>query len=228
MMSFGKTWDSTWKGFYTINCWARVPSVFSEQCLSQAKWMNSLSQQNIHRVKKRQRIKELYSWKDYTHLRAEEKHGVYLSKDKLKSFALFFYNNPAAIIQPNVYNYRLLSMLHRQVCIWTPFLKSFCLYTPAQWVWNEINTVTFTIYELQPFYSEYLCFHGLKTMWTNEEQAGVQVWSVPSLLQDSLNKSITETEEILGEAKSMVSPAKPKVLEDHWRQLKRMMSESVS
>ena len=45
----------------TINSSARVPSVFSEQCLSQAKRMIALSWQNINRVKISQSLRELYS-----------------------------------------------------------------------------------------------------------------------------------------------------------------------
>lgn len=60
-MSFGKRWDSTWKGFYTINSRAQVPSIFSEHCLSQAKRMIALPWQNINRVKISQWFRELYS-----------------------------------------------------------------------------------------------------------------------------------------------------------------------
>lgn len=45
----------------TINSSARVPSVFSEQCLSRAKRMIALSWQNINRVKISQWFRELYS-----------------------------------------------------------------------------------------------------------------------------------------------------------------------
>lgn len=60
-MSFGKRWDSTWKGFYTINSRARVPSIFSEQRLSQTKRMIALLWQNINRGKISQWLRELYS-----------------------------------------------------------------------------------------------------------------------------------------------------------------------
>lgn len=45
----------------TINSSAQFPSIFSEQCLSQAKRMIALSWQNINRVKISQWFRELYS-----------------------------------------------------------------------------------------------------------------------------------------------------------------------